>query len=81
MRLRKIPRPSGAWATPSATIWFEGTPTSDFPWNSTAPFVGRTSPEMARSVVLFPAPFAPMRATIFPFGTCKEIPDSARMTP
>jgi hypothetical protein len=53
----------------------------DRPWNSIAPDVGRTSPEMARSVVLFPAPFAPMRATIFPSGTSSEIPESARTTP
>ena len=51
------------------------------PWNSMAPEVGRRSPETARSVVLFPAPLAPMRATILPSGTSSEIPCSAWMTP
>ena len=38
------------------------------------PELGGTSPEMARSVVLLPAPLAPMRATNWPAFTSSEIP-------
>ena len=34
-------------------------------------------PEMARSVVLLPAPLAPMMVTTPPSGTCIEAPFSA----
>src|SRR5215203_1439934 len=39
-----------------------------------------SSPEIARSVVVLPAPFAPSRATILPSGTTSERPRSTRIT-
>src|SRR3712207_3267202 len=39
------------------------------PWNSIDPAVERTRPEMARSVVDLPAPFAPSTATTPPSDT------------
>ena len=53
-----------------------GPPRSGFPANVIRP-VRRTVPETARSVVVFPAPFAPSTATIAPSGTSSEIPRSA----
>ena len=41
---------------------------------STVPPVRRRRPEMTRSVVLLPAPFAPRSATIPPSGTSSETP-------
>ena len=40
-----------------------------------------TRPLIARSEVLFPAPFAPIRVTISPSLTAKETPLSASMPP
>ena len=45
------------------------------------PEEGRTTPESARKVVLFPAPFAPIRETISPFATVNETSRSAWMAP
>jgi hypothetical protein len=45
------------------------------------PEAGRTIPETARSAVLFPAPFAPIRETISPFPTVSEIPRRAWTAP
>ena len=45
------------------------------------PARGFTRPEMARSVVLLPAPFAPMSVTMLPAGTDNEMPCSALMAP
>jgi hypothetical protein len=45
------------------------------------PVEERTTPESARRVVLFPAPFAPMRETISPFATVKETSRSACTAP
>ena len=47
------------------------------PWISTSPAAGRSNPEITRSVVDFPAPFAPISATISPSATLREIPFSA----
>jgi hypothetical protein len=54
------------------------------PWNSmepvvTAPRSGPRMPEMAFSVVLFPAPFEPRSATMPPCGTSKETPRRTRI--
>jgi hypothetical protein len=46
----------------------------------TSPSSACRSPEMALSVVLFPAPFEPRSATIFPLGTWRESPFSTRIT-
>ena len=40
-----------------------------------------TVPEIARSVVVLPAPFAPSTATIWPSSTASETPSSARTGP
>jgi hypothetical protein len=42
-----------------------------------SPDAGRTIPDSARSVVLLPAPFAPISATISPLPTENEMPRSA----
>jgi len=42
---------------------------------------GFKRPEIARSVVVLPAPFAPMRVTISPSRTSNEMPRSAWMAP
>ena len=47
------------------------------PSNATVPLFGAISPEIVRSVVDFPAPFAPMRVTISPSLTSRESPLSA----
>ncbi|KAG0766918.1 hypothetical protein G6F22_017741 [Rhizopus arrhizus] len=42
---------------------------------------GRRQPfEMARKVVVLPAPLAPSNATILPSGTCRDTPLSTRIT-
>ena len=71
---RKIRRPSGHRARPFSTILWAGVPTMDSPPNSTEPDFGLSSPEMVFRVVDFPAPFAPMRVTISPSLTSKEMP-------
>ena len=48
---------------------------------STLPAAGRISPEMTRNVVDFPAPFAPMSATICLSLTVSDIPRSAVIWP
>ena len=58
---------------------------SGCPWSSTTPLVTsprsvRSSPEIAFSVVLLPAPLAPSSATIPPSGTWRDTPLSTRMT-
>jgi hypothetical protein len=45
------------------------------------PARGRSNPEIVRSVVDFPAPFAPSNATISPVSTLSEIPLIAVMCP
>ena len=68
VRPEKVLRPSGTCTIPFATILF-GFFGSGSPKNSTLPFNGFTRPEMVRSSVLFPAPFAPMMETICPCST------------
>src|ERR1700754_1034171 len=48
-----------------------GWPSTCFPLNSTFPLVSSSSPMMERSVVVFPAPFRPIRQTISPCLTSK----------
>ena len=63
MRLR-MARPSGTWLSPRPTILCGGRRTMLLPSNSIAPAVGRISPEMVFSSVVFPAPLAPIKLTI-----------------
>ena len=39
------------------------------------------SPERVRSKVVFPAPFEPITAAIFPLSTVNETPETARIAP
>ena len=45
------------------------------------PLSALTRPEMVRSVVDLPAPFAPISVTILPSGTSRLMPLRARMPP
>jgi hypothetical protein len=54
------------WARPRRTIWSLRSPTIDWPSNATLPSATGTMPEMARRVVVLPAPFEPISATISP---------------
>ncbi len=76
-----MPRPSGTCAMPSATISCGATPVIDVPASRTVPRDGRTSPEIARRVVVLPAPFAPISVTTWPSSTEKLTPLSAWMPP
>ena len=51
------------------------------PRNETIPWAGRLTPQIACIVELFPAPLAPMRATISPASTRNEMPCTARILP
>ena len=75
-----VPRPCGTCATPRRTIQSGGLPTSSVPSNRTEPFVS-TMPHSARSVVVFPAPFAPSSTTISPSLTTKSRPCSTATGP
>src|SRR5262245_42940866 len=76
-----MPRPSGTWITCRRAIWWTGSPTSSSPSRLTEPWRARTTPETARSSVDFPAPLAPMRATMPAGGTVRLTPCSARIRP
>jgi hypothetical protein len=58
-----------------------GSPVSVSPFHETVPPDGRTRPTIDRSVVLLPAPFAPMRLTMAPSGTSRSMPCNAWMPP
>jgi hypothetical protein len=51
---------------PSRTIFSGAILSMRLPSNQTLPLVARFKPEMVRSVVLLPAPLAPIRVTICP---------------
>src|SRR5438094_6665937 len=77
----KILRPSGEWASPSRAMREGGRPCTGFPSSVTLPLLGRTVPEMARIVVVLPAPFAPISATTVPALTVSEAPTSTSLRP
>lgn len=52
-----------------------------FPWKRTSPCRGFTRPLMVRRVVVLPAPLEPIRVTISPSSTRREIPFRAWMCP
>ena len=56
-------------------------PPMDRPSSVMVPVVGRFSPERVRSVVVLPAPLAPISVTILPAGTSRLMPRRARMPP
>ena len=66
VRREKRRLPSGEWHRPKVTILAACMRVMSVPANVTVPRVGCISPEMVRSVVVLPAPLAPMSATISP---------------
>ncbi|SBW80212.1 hypothetical protein PVE_R1G2326 [Pseudomonas veronii 1YdBTEX2] len=71
---------------PWRTRWLGSTPARSWPAYSITPRLtsarsARTSPEIALSVVLLPAPLAPSKATIAPLGTLSDTPATARIAP
>ena len=75
-----MPRPSGTCAIPSLAIDSGARPAIRFDANAISP-VFRTVPEIERSVVVLPAPFAPRIDTACPSSTASETPCSARIGP
>ena len=77
----KVPRPSGTitrpWRTRSHGPW----PLMLRPRNSISPAAGGCVPVMALSVVVLPAPLAPIRLTSSPSCTSKDTPLTAWMPP
>ena len=67
-------RPSGEWARPARAIRCESRPVMSLPASVTLPPFGLIMPEMARMVVVLPAPLEPIRVTSLPFGTSSEMP-------
>ena len=61
----KVPRPCGTWAMPRRTMFSVERPASGAPSNSIAP-VERTMLQIARSVVVLPAPLAPSSVVMLP---------------
>ena len=80
-RLGKMPRPSGTCSRPRRVIRSAGWPVMSSPPNRTQPAMAGIIPEMARSVVVLPAPFAPSRATISPSSTSRSMPNTTGMRP
>ena len=76
----KRPRPSGTWATPRRATDSGRRRAIERPPKTISPAV-RTIPEIARSVVVLPAPFAPSSATTSPSSTESETSWSARIGP
>src|SRR2546421_1135439 len=77
----KVPRPSGTitrpWRTKSQAPW----PFTGLPRYSMSPAATGWMPVMAFSVVVLPAPFAPMRLTSSPSRTSNDTPLTAWMPP
>jgi len=69
VRLANTIRPSGTWQSPRATMRVRRQPGDVFVAEFDPPDWARNRPEIVRSVVVLPAPFAPRRVTIAPAGT------------
>ena len=67
-------RPSGEWARPSLAMWYDSMPSMRLPFSVISPAVGWIMPEMARMVVVLPAPLEPIRVTTLPLGTSMLMP-------
>ncbi len=74
-------RPSGQCAIPLASTRGALAPVMSMPSNRIWPERGGTRPEIARNVVLLPAPLAPISATSWPAFTSSEMPRSAVTPP
>ncbi len=76
-----MPRPSGDWLMPSSTRSYGGMWVMSLPSKTTFPVLTLRSPETVFSVVLFPAPLAPINVATVPSCTEKEISRMASMCP
>ena len=65
-------RASGTWMRPRPTMSAGAMPAMSVPSNVMRPALGFTSPEMARSSVVLPAPLAPMMVTTSPRPTSMD---------
>ncbi len=74
-------RPSGTWARPRPTSLAAGTDWMGCPRNSMEPVREWSRPDTVCRVVVLPAPLAPMRVTISPSSTWKEMSLTAWMAP
>ena len=74
-------RPSGTCATPMRTIARGLRPAIALAVEEIEPERGATRPEIARSVVDFPAPLEPSSATSAPSSIEKVTPRSASISP
>jgi len=81
VRFENTIRPSGTWPIPRATILWAGSWVMSSPRNLMVPLLGLSSPEMVRSVVVFPAPLPPMSVTMEPRPTRSDMPRSAEIAP
>src|SRR3984957_1008038 len=75
------PRPSGTWETPLRAMVSTLCPSSGSPSKRTEPSLGLTRPEIVRSNVVLPAPFAPSTAVTAPGSASKETERSACTAP
>src|SRR5919198_2449368 len=75
-----VPRPSGTCAIPARATASGERRSSERPAREIRP-LRRTVPETARSIVVFPAPFAPRTATTSPSPTASETPCRALIGP
>jgi len=66
---------------PAATMSCAATPAIGLPSNVIVPPFGRSNPEIVRSVVVLPAPFAPSSVTISPSSTSNVMLRSASIAP
>ena len=74
-------RPSGEWLIPARTISSGARRVTSRPSKRMLPDDGRISPLIVRSVVVLPAPFAPISVTISPSSTVSDTSCSAVMRP
>jgi hypothetical protein len=74
-------RPSGDWLMPSLTRSYGAAWVMSLPSNFTEPARTLRMPERVFSVVVFPAPLAPIRVVTLPSGTLKLMSRMASMCP
>src|SRR5207245_1659661 len=80
-RSRKMRRPSGTWAMPSATAVPGPAVSRRRPAKVTRPARGVTRPVIPRRLEVFPAPLEPSSATISPSWTSRVRPRTADTGP
>ena len=79
--LRNTRRPSGTCASPISTMRCGAVERMSCPSKAISPVRVRSRPEMVLSVVLLPAPLAPMSVTISPSSTRNDTSLIAWMLP